>query len=99
MTGTSPPKCNIITILTVKRSGNATDSARMPVCVETLKNTVLNGGKTRERRGGTAEEIMASVSTTSQPDQPAESLVAAYERACHCRTAPAILQPSRPILQ
>jgi hypothetical protein len=41
---------------------------------------------------------MASVSTTSAPDQRAESLVVAYERAGYRRTAPAILQPAEPFL-
>ena len=41
---------------------------------------------------------MASVTTTLQPDQRAEALVAAYERAGYRRTAPAILQPAEPFL-
>jgi ATP phosphoribosyltransferase regulatory subunit len=41
---------------------------------------------------------MTSEIKTSQPDQRAESLVAAYERSGYCRIAPAILQPAEPFL-
>src|ERR1700693_6572714 len=41
---------------------------------------------------------MASVTTTSQPDQRAETLVAASGRAAYRRTAPAILHPAEPFL-
>src|SRR5471030_3467983 len=50
----------------------------------------------KARRDGRV--FMASVTTTSQPDQRAEALVAAYERAGYRRIAPAILQPAEPFL-
>src|SRR5215475_14621133 len=41
---------------------------------------------------------MTTGTTTSQPDQRAEALVAAYERAGYGRVAPAMLQPAEPFL-
>src|ERR1700752_4226012 len=41
---------------------------------------------------------MTTGTTTSQPDQRAEALVAAYERAGYTRVAPAMLQPAEPFL-
>src|SRR5579862_1836512 len=41
---------------------------------------------------------MTTGTTTSQPDQRAEALVAASERAGYVRVAPAMLQPAEPFL-